>query len=81
MPQQIGNLTHILPGACIEIWLVNLFFNNLRNSLMLRFTQSMNLDIRLNASAILLVSWSAVGVDKLDEPKFDSNRAKKRLST
>lgn len=48
---------------------------------MLRFTQSMNLDILLKASAILFVSWSAEGVDKLDEPKFDSNRAKKRLST
>lgn len=41
----------------------------------------MNLDILLKASAILLVSWSAVGVDKLEEPKLDSNRAKKRLST
>lgn len=47
----------------------------------LRFTQSVNLDILLKASAILFVSWSAVGVDKLEDPKFDSNRAKKRLRT
>lgn len=45
------------------------------------FIQSMNLDILLKASAILFVSESAVGLDKLDDPKLDSNRAKKRLST
>ena len=36
---------------------------------------------RLNASAILFVSLSAAGADKLDEPKFDKSNAKKRLST
>lgn len=74
-------LAHSLPGACMAIWLVSLFFSNFNMSAILRFIQSINLDIRLIASAILLVSWSAVGVDKLDEPKFDSNRAKKRLRT
>lgn len=37
--------------------------------------------MRSNASVILLVSLSAVGTDKLDDPKLLSNNAKKRLST
>lgn len=37
--------------------------------------------ILLKASAILFVSWSAVGADKLDEPKLLKSKAKKRLST
>lgn len=41
----------------------------------------LNRDILLNASAILFVSLSAVGADKLDEPKLDKSKAKKRLST
>lgn len=40
-----------------------------------------NRDIRLNASAILFVSLSAVGADSEDEPKLDKSKAKKRLST
>lgn len=35
----------------------------------------------MKASAILFVSLSAVGADKLDEPKFDKSKAKKRLRT
>ena len=38
-------------------------------------------DILLNASAILLVSLSAAGAAKLDEPKFDKSKAKKRFKT
>lgn len=37
--------------------------------------------IRSIASAILLVSLSAVGADRFDEPKLLSNRAKKRFRT
>lgn len=48
---------------------------------MLDFTHFLNRDILLKASAILFVSWSAVGADKLDEPKFDKSKAKKRLRT
>lgn len=74
-------LKDILPGACMAIWFVSLFLSIFKTSAALLLTQSMNLDILLKASAILFVSWSAVGDDKFDEPKFDSNRAKKRLST
>lgn len=80
MPQY-SDQTHILPGAWIAIWLVSLFLSILRKSATFLFTNAENLDILLKASAILLVSWSALGVDKLEEPKLDSNRAKKRLST
>lgn len=72
---------NILPGACMAIWFVSLFFTNFSISATLFLTQSINLDILLNASAILFVSWSAVGDDKFDEPKLDSSKAKKRLST
>lgn len=48
---------------------------------MFRLIQFLKRAIRLNASAILFVSVSAAGVDRLDEPKLDSNSAKKRLST
>jgi hypothetical protein len=44
-------------------------------------THFLNRDILLNASAILFVSLSAVGADKLDEPKLDKSKAKKRLRT
>lgn len=46
-----------------------------------RLIQSINRLIRLKASAILLVSLSAVGALRLDEPKLDKSNAKKRLST
>lgn len=36
---------------------------------------------RLKASAILFVSLSAVGADRLDEPKLLKSKAKKRLRT
>ena len=65
----------------MAIWFVSLFFTNFSISATLFLTQSINLDILLNASAILFVSWSAVGDDKFDEPKLDSSKAKKRLST
>jgi hypothetical protein len=48
---------------------------------MLCLTHFLNRDILLNASAILFVSLSAVGADKLDEPKLDKSKAKKRLRT
>jgi hypothetical protein len=48
---------------------------------MLLFTHALKRAIRLNASAILFVSLSAVGADKLDEPKLLKSKAKKRLST
>lgn len=40
-----------------------------------------NLDILLKASAILLVSLSAVGADKLDEPKLLKSKAKNKFNT
>lgn len=48
---------------------------------MLRLIQLIKREMRLNASAILFVSLSAVGADKLDEPKLLKSKAKKRLST
>lgn len=48
---------------------------------MLRLIQSTKRPIRANASAILFVSWSAAGADKLDEPKLLKSKAKKRLRT
>lgn len=65
----------------MAIWFVSLFLSSFKKSAMLFLIQSVNLDILLKASAILLVSWSAVGEDKLDEPKLDRSRAKKRLRT
>lgn len=53
----------------------------LRTYTILDLIHFLNRDILLNASAILLVSLSAVGADKLDEPKFDKSKAKKRLRT
>lgn len=47
---------------------------------MLDLIQFIKRPIRLNASAILLVSVSAVG-DRFDEPKLLKSKAKKRLST
>lgn len=47
----------------------------------LDFIQFMNRPIRSNASAILLVSLSAVGADRFDEPKLLKSKAKKRLRT
>lgn len=48
---------------------------------MLRLIQLIKREMRLNASAILFVSLSAVGADKLDEPKLLKSKAKKRLRT
>lgn len=48
---------------------------------MFRLIQLIKREMRLNASAILFVSLSAVGADKLDEPKLLKSKAKKRLRT
>lgn len=48
---------------------------------MFRLIQLIKREMRLKASAILFVSLSAVGADKLDEPKLLKSKAKKRLST
>lgn len=69
------------PGAWSDIWLVSLALNILTRFEQLRLIQFINLAIRSIASAILLVSLSAVGADRFDEPKFDKSNAKKRLRT
>lgn len=70
-----------LPGGWMDIWLVILFLSLFNAFNILCFTHFLNRDILLNASAILLVSLSAVGADKLDEPKLLKSKAKKRLRT
>lgn len=60
---------------------MSLFFIIRKQSAILRLTQALKRAIRLKASAILLVSLSAVGADKLDDPKFDKSKAKKRFKT
>ena len=71
----------LLPDGCTDIWLVILFFSFFKPFAILDLIHFLNRDILLKASAILFVSWSAVGADKLDEPKFDKSKAKKRLRT
>lgn len=70
-----------LPGGWTDIWFVILFLIAFKKFNMLLFTHFLNRDILLNASAILFVSLSAVGADRLDEPKLLKSKAKKRLRT
>lgn len=60
---------------------MSLFLIIRKQSAILRLTQALKRAIRLKASAILFVSLSAVGADKLDDPKFDKSKAKKRFRT
>lgn len=60
---------------------MTLFLTHFKALNILLLTHFLNRDILLNASAILLVSSSAAGADKLDEPKLDKSKAKKRLRT
>jgi hypothetical protein len=69
------------PGVWSDIWFVNLALNALATLTIDLLTHALNLVILLNASAILLVSVSAVGADRLDEPKLDKSKAKKRFKT
>lgn len=69
------------PAVWSEIWFVNLARIALAPLRMLLLIQLENLPILSNASAILFVSLSAVGAERLDEPKLLSNRAKKRFKT
>lgn len=69
------------PGVWSDIWFVNLARNALATFTTDLLTHALNLLILLNASAILLVSVSAVGADRFDEPKFDKSKAKKRFKT
>lgn len=48
---------------------------------MLDLIHALKRPMRSKASAILLVSLSAAGADRLDEPKLLKSRAKKRLRT
>ncbi len=64
-----------------DIWLVTfsfMAFRNLKIDILIQFEKR---PILSNASTILLVSLSAVGADRFDEPKLLSNKAKKRLRT
>lgn len=82
MLKHIATAQHTqLPGGCTEIWFVILFLTHFKALNILLLTHFLNRDILLNASAILLVSSSAAGADKLDEPKLDKSKAKKRLRT
>lgn len=69
------------PVVWSAIWLVSLARMALANISRLRLHQALKRLIRVNASAILFVSVSAAGADNEDEPKLDSNSAKKRFNT
>lgn len=69
------------PGAWSDIWLVNLALMNLAASAQFRLIHCIKRAIRSIASVILLVSLSAVGADRFEEPKLLKSKAKKRLST
>lgn len=69
------------PDGWSEIWFVSLNRINFAICETLAFIHLIKRPILSKASAILLVSLSAVGADKLDEPKLLKSKAKKRFST